>query len=129
MIATQRDTDWLAGLLEGEGTFCMTGEVQNPVVGLRMTDEDIVARASRILDCTYSEYQPKAINTKLCYVIYLSGARAIAAMQELLPLMGERRQEQIQSVLANCNRTTPRPTSQLRGGGRTTITRKDREQL
>ncbi len=51
MHLTNDDAQWLAGLLEGEGSF-LAGppSARNvPRVALEMTDRDVVARAARLL--------------------------------------------------------------------------------
>jgi hypothetical protein len=49
--STECELSWLAGLLEGEGHFGLTGGCY-PVLKLEMCDEDVVTRAARLLGAT-----------------------------------------------------------------------------
>ena len=49
-FASLTELHWLAGLLEGEGSF-MTGPPSSPglpVIAVNMTDQDVMARLGRI---------------------------------------------------------------------------------
>lgn len=105
------DHVWLAGLLEGEGSFTTTfhrrGETRigyrYAVVELSMIDEDVVVRAAKILDCNYARRFPPArrkAGWQPQYRLRLEGGKAKTLMRKLKPLMGERRQRQIESALA-----------------------------
>ncbi len=97
---------WLAGLLEGEGSF-MKGSPKKPNkprIHIKMTDEDVIQKVSEIFRVTY--YGPYQINNKKSeaiwksyYVTVLTSSRAIDLMKELRPLMGQRRQGQIDAVI------------------------------
>lgn len=97
-----RDLCWLAGLLEGEGSF-MPGEPSNanaPRISLAMTDSDVVHRAAALLGVhsVYAYTRRKGCRTS--YQLALRGARAAEVMQLLHPLMGARRKSQIERALA-----------------------------
>lgn len=104
---------WLAGLLEGEGSF-MQGTPSKPRVPrihLKMTDLDIIERAAGILQVKYfGPYQGyrknPASTAKPCYIVWSTGKRAIDVMKQLRPLMGQRRQSQIDAVIGSY---APRP--------------------
>lgn len=98
---------WLAGLLEGEGCFCVATrkgwpEYHNPRIRLSMTDKDIVVKASMILfgkdTVTTAKWKNKKYGHKLAYTIDLTGAPAMDWMIMLYPLMGERRQAKIKEI-------------------------------
>lgn len=94
---------WLAGLLEGEGTF-LTGSPQRPnqsIVKLWMTDEDIVARVADIWGKNYCRFDRNDGIRKIAYSTFIQSARAVEWMQKLRPLMGERRQAQIDRAINN----------------------------
>lgn len=99
---------WLAGLLEGEGSF-MKGtpsKPQIPRIHLKMTDNDIIERAANILKVSYyGPYKVKSKNSdieyKPHYIMWGLGKRAVELMKQLRPLMGERRQGQIDVVIAS----------------------------
>ena len=96
---------WLAGLLEGEGTFmCGPPSAPNrPSLRLAMTDRDVVERAGELLGARgvgLKQPERHAQNGwKPVFVVYIRGAKAVAAMKDLYPLMGERRRVQIDRVL------------------------------
>lgn len=94
---------WLAGLLEGEGSFFRAKRTKGGshfVMKVRMTDEDVVRRAAYFMggnkilrsEGRQAHYQPT-------YRAQLCGARAEALAKELLPWMGERRASQIRTAL------------------------------
>jgi len=95
-------TYWLAGLLEGEGSF-MKGPPSNPskpVVQIQMTDEDIVARAADLMGAQkYYAIRRQQAHHKDAWQVRVTGARAVALMRLLRPLMGIRRQAQIDAAL------------------------------
>jgi hypothetical protein len=95
------DLLWLAGLLEGEGSF-MRGHPDRPnlpVISLTMTDEDVIARAASVMGVNYCEYDRKPGVWKVMYVIQFKGKRACEIMELLRPHMGARRRGQIDSAL------------------------------
>lgn len=98
----QKDLHWLAGLLEGEGSFLMPSpsNPNTPIISIQMTDEDVIARVCNITGNKYHSYQPKRANSKRVYITALKGSRAVYLMRQLYPLMGERRQASIDVILA-----------------------------
>jgi hypothetical protein len=103
---------WLAGLLEGEGTF-MTGPPSNPrmpVLAVNMTDQDVMARVGRLFDRKVQLVRPRNRRWKTSYQLRVQGAAAVRWMTLLRPLMGTRRQTQIDRALA-CY--APRPVALL----------------
>lgn len=95
---TPEDVVYLAGLLEGEGTFDLH-RGKYPRIRLAMTDRDIVGRAATLMDTTIrlSFHRAPAAPT---WHAELSGERAAEIMSELLPHMGTRRSQRIATVLA-----------------------------
>ena len=104
--ADSRDLYWLAGLLEGEGYF---GIIKNwvgsrcyryPRLGLNMTDHDVVSKAALLLGCRVYNLKPQGTGALLPqYRLVIVGSRAVGWMRELRPLMGRRRQHQIDTCL------------------------------
>lgn len=93
--------EWLAGLLEGEGSF-LAGSPSYPsmsCISLQMTDEDIVSRVADIFGVTYFAREPNKSHYKRIFVTRLRGKRAIDWMIKLHPYMGQRRQQQIQRAI------------------------------
>jgi len=93
---------YLAGLLEGEGSFLQpppSSPNQSAVV-LPMTDEDVVRRAALLLEagCQVVANRPRP-HYKTIYVTRVRGRRAVEVMEALYPLMGARRQRQITAAI------------------------------
>lgn len=93
---------WLAGILEGEGSF-----LKNPPSGknaisiaLQMTDEDIVAKVAALFEVSYFKCNPRKSHHKISYKLSVSHSKAQTWMIKLKPLMGQRRQQQIENALA-----------------------------
>lgn len=119
------DLYWLAGLLEGEGTF-MPGPPSAPRVPLlrvEMTDADVVAHAAGLLGRTFQPQSRRSIShetlrradlqgttsiRKRSFSTTIKGAHAVALMRAIHPMMGERRRRQIQSVLDRPHNAEPR---------------------
>jgi hypothetical protein len=102
---TRRPTTlaYLAGLLEGEGSFLRPppSTPQQSAVALAMTDEDVVSRAAMLLE-TSRQAPPyrRAVHHKPVYTARFRGLRAVEVMQALYPMMGARRQRQIDEAFA-----------------------------
>lgn len=109
------DLCWLAGLLEGEGSFLVstryrhrktTGEtvqVRLPCVTVTMTDRDVIDRAAALMgvstyDCKQSALEVE-LNRKPKFSARVYVPRAIPLMIRLRPHMGTRRQGQIDVAL------------------------------
>jgi hypothetical protein len=96
-----RDLAWLAGIIEGEGSFCDRFEGSGtPYTQLCMTDLDVVIDVAKILGA------PRVIRAKQdtrtdkpLYRTNVYGRLAIGWMQTLYPLMHTRRQLKIRSLI------------------------------
>jgi hypothetical protein len=103
---------WLAGLLEGEGSF-MTGPPSSPglpVIAVNMTDLDVMARVGRIFGRKVQALKPRNVRWRTSYQVRVNGGAAVHWMTLLRPLMGWRRQAQIDRALASY---APRPVALL----------------
>jgi hypothetical protein len=103
---------WLAGLLEGEGTF-MTGPPSSPGlpgIAVNMTDHDVMAQLGRIFGRKVHELKPRNARWRTSYQVRVNGGAAVRWMTVLRPLMGSRRQGQIDRALAS---DAPRPVALL----------------
>ena len=103
----KEDLAWLAGLLEGEGAFCVAKKPRRPKTGrpwtqvtarvsVGMTDEDVIARAAALVGrnyCTGKVYSKKT--GKRMYVLYVSSRSAEELMRLLYKHLGSRRRSQI----------------------------------
>ena len=94
---------WLAGILEGEGSFyirTLSGH-RYPTVLVKMTDRDIINRVKDITNLgTICIKKTLNQNHKDCYQWQVAKtADAVAVMKLVLPLMGERRSQRIKELL------------------------------
>ncbi len=100
---TELDLHWLAGLLEGEGTFLAgpPSAPRSPVIQFWMTDRDVVERAAAMLDSAVTIVRPRRANWKTAYAVRVSGSPAVVWMRRLRRLMGTRRRAQIDRAVAS----------------------------
>lgn len=86
---------WLAGLLEGEGTFLRPPpSMPNcPIVACRMTDRDVVERVAACFGTKVLSIDKGRYRTE--YAATLKGRRAVELMLDVRPLMGDRRRHAI----------------------------------
>ena len=98
-----KSLDWLAGLLEGEGSFCppAPSSPNTPYISLAVTDEDIVARACDFFAVKPNFIERKNSDHKDYFLGILRGERAVEMMNTLKPKLGQRRQAQIERALQN----------------------------
>lgn len=97
-----KNIEWVAGLLEGEGSF-LTGPPSQPnlpIIRCSMTDYDVLERLAESLGgLAVVSMRKQQEHHKDAYVVQLKGLRAVVAMRELRPYMGLRRQSQIDRAL------------------------------
>jgi hypothetical protein len=101
--ASERDLYWIAGLLEGEGSF-MKGPPSSPglpAIQMTMIDRDVVARAAEVLGCGVITVRPRRSHWKESYSLRMKGSRAVEWMHALRPLLGERRRHQVDRAIAS----------------------------
>lgn len=103
-LPSQETAAWLAGLLEGEGSFGFYSP--RLVLALSMTDEDIVRRAASLVGAPVHRLKPEAPHHKPPYSMLLRGGRAAYYLTELLPLFGARRSKTISEALAQFDART-----------------------
>jgi hypothetical protein len=102
------DIIWLAGILEGEGSFNQDKRRNDfySVIELSMTDKDIVERAAQIMNelggssCKVNA-RKKREGWKQQWRVTLYGNSAETIMKAILPFMGERRSNRITQLLAD----------------------------
>lgn len=102
---TSEEAAWLAGLLEGEGCFWLGRQrgtrKREITVKLKMTDRDVVERASVLMGCPRVEMEiDKRPRKSATYVARVHGAAAARLMLAVRPYMGERRGGKIDECLA-----------------------------
>ena len=94
---------WLAGILEGEGSFFARTRKRNPKysgpwvqkcpsIQICMNDKDIIAAVASLMG---TSFWPRG----KMYMTAVTGPRAITLMTLLEPIMGIRRQKQIRRTL------------------------------
>lgn len=95
------DLAWLAGLLEGEGSFCWHQTKQRdkhgrPRVQVQMADRDIVERVAKLIGGNFKgPYGPYGVSKLQTWFAHTSGENAYEVMKAVLPYMGERRSAMI----------------------------------
>jgi hypothetical protein len=93
---------WLAGILEGEGTF-MSGppsSPNSPVARICMTDRDVVTRAALLLERAVTPVPAREAHYKPPYLTQIKGAEAVGLMRAMRSVLGPDRRRQIDDVLA-----------------------------
>lgn len=109
---SSHELHWLAGLLEGEGSF-LRGPPSAPglpVLSLQMTDEDVVARVARMFGRKTGSWKSANARWQRTFIARVNGAKAVAWMRAVRPLMGRRRQGQIDEAIASY---APKPIALL----------------
>lgn len=94
---SREDAVWLAGLLEGEGTFDLHRR-KYPRVRVGMSDRDVVGRAATLMGAQV-RLSLKPYPNSAMFHAEISGTKAVAVMEEVLPHMGARRSAKIATVL------------------------------
>jgi hypothetical protein len=96
------DLYWLAGLLEGEGTFVAgpPSAPRSPAVQVMMVDRDVVDRVAALFECAVTLVRARRDGWRTAYSARVRGPRAVEWMGRLRPLMGSRRQGQIDRAMA-----------------------------
>lgn len=102
-MITERELWWLAGLIEGEGSFHNGNNRPRLVIG--MVDPDVIQRAATILGVP-KIYTRTLHSGKSFHSISLSGKRAIRWMLILYPALGVRRRAQIETLLRSYSKIT-----------------------
>ncbi len=100
MIRDAIDIAWLAGLLEGEGSFILRPG-NSPSITVGSTDIDVVQRAHAIMGANGRIHERRLKSGKVfCRIVVNDQAVAIDVMKAVLPLMGLRRSERIRQCIA-----------------------------
>jgi hypothetical protein len=93
---------WIAGILEGEGSFGLTNNKTTPCIWLGMTDKDTVEKLRDLIDpsqdISISEDNRKD-TYKPVYRLTLNNKRAVGWMMTIYSLMSERRKAKIRECL------------------------------
>ena len=98
---TREELAWLAGLLEGEGSFFLVKKKSGrsyPRVSLNMTDEDVIERAANLLGRGHYPF-PRKPPRKEQFALQIEGRGAVVLMEEILLFMGLRRSAQLNELI------------------------------
>ena len=102
---TEIELAWLAGILEGEGSFFLENNrsggklYRYAIVTVNMTDKDVIDRVSALFGTTTYAIPNTKAGKKPAYRATLKSHKAVVLMEHLLPFMGERRSAKILEVL------------------------------
>ncbi|MFC5598480.1 hypothetical protein [Deinococcus cellulosilyticus] len=108
---TEIEVAWLAGLLEGEGSFldAPPSSPRSPRLVVSMTDLDVIEKVARCFGVSYVKNDRRNPERwKTCYVVKISGTRAMAMMKLVYPYMGQRRRQKIDEILGKHGNLTPK---------------------
>ena len=99
------DRAWLAGLLEGEGSFLANceGRSSYPVIKVEMCEQDVVERVADLLNTRLWVEAARTERWRPTYVAQIAGHHAAGWMGALRPYMGLRRTAAIDAALAVYN--------------------------
>jgi len=113
-MRSTHDIAWLAGLLEGEGSFMHTNGTPN--IALQTTDHDVLLRAAILMGVEeQASWRPgRKSHYKTVFACRAYGTRAISWMMTLYQFFGGRRQEKIREILGRW-RASPRVPRAPRG--------------
>lgn len=96
----QHEVMWLAGLIEGDGCFCI-GKGKTPRLSIQMTDQDVITKAAKMLESSVWTSGRLTKAGKTVWSCGASGLKAIEWMRILKPYMGIRRQGQIVKIVSS----------------------------
>lgn len=113
MALAKPNDEWLAGLLEGEGSFGFNYRGR-PCVQVQMADRDVVAAAASLMggNLLGPYTRPNRPDNKPMFHAKRVGVPAAKVMERVRPWMGERRSARISEVLG-LPAPVPRPRTVL----------------
>lgn len=111
---SETDIAWIAGLLEGEGSFGLDARSSKryrvstappmPYIRISMTDEDIIAKCSSLLHKSY--FSPKRLTSagKQVYTLHIGDRQTLFyLLPQIFPYLSKRRQKRVQECLDALN--------------------------
>ena len=92
---------WLAGLLEGEGSFVAPppSDPKRVRILIEMVDVDVIEKVSELVGLAYSRPSRRRENWKQSYKITIRGSKAVEVMRAVYPFMSLRRRAQFVKAL------------------------------
>ena len=105
---SEKELCWLAGYLEGEGSF-LAGSPSNPTepgISVCSTDEDVIARVALMFGVKYWKVKGKRkSHWKEVWLTKKKGSHAVELMNILKPMMSVRWRQQIDRAIASYDDT------------------------
>lgn len=95
------DAAWVAGLLEGEGTFLTQPNGHSPRIACQMTDLDVLERLLYLCGGTLHEVTKRQKHWKDCWIWRISGDPAAEVMLSIRDFLGSRRRAKVEEVLSD----------------------------
>lgn len=104
------DIAWLAGLLEGEGSFLLDNRSAkrfkvstsppSPFIKIQMTDEDVIKKVATMVNKNVFSPTRKTVKSKTTYSVHIGDRPTLRILlPRLFPYLGARRQAQAQDLL------------------------------
>ena len=115
---TNEEIAWLAGWLEGEGTFYFTDYMRKRttpklVIQVFSTDRDVIEKAAKLVDGhiynVVPRQHPDGWNSAPGWRLSLERKPAYDLMKQILPFMGIRRSEQIRKAMESWENRRNKP--------------------
>ena len=100
MTWTRESLAWLAGLIEGEGSFSITADCRYIRIKVKMTDEDVVRQAQLVaaMGTVGGPYDSGPRRKDQWQWVVTDSNEAYALMIALYPWLGQRRQARIREI-------------------------------
>ena len=105
-MLSQRDLGWVAGFLEGEGSFTLTAAKHPRVIAVQVAHEPL-DRLFMFFGGSICEKKPNGFGKKPLRSWAVNGAKAVGIMMTLYPIMSPERKAQIKRTLAAWKSTPP----------------------
>ena len=87
-----KEIAWLAGIIEGEGSFHYA-KSNSPMIVIKMTDKDVIERIASLFKRRVSEYPPRDSQCKVGYTTMICGTPAIEWLFTIYSFLGYRRRQ------------------------------------
>lgn len=107
---TEIEIAWIAGLLEGEGSFGLDKRSVKrykqstspplPYIQISMVDEDVIGRFSKLVNKTYYSPRRRTSKGKVFYKLHIGDRKTLFyLLPRIFPYLGKRRQQSVQECL------------------------------
>src|SRR5271167_1416346 len=115
---TNDELNWIAGWLEGEGTFYIGKNGTAAIIQAFSTDRDVIEYAVKLCGAKKVHYikprkHPNGWMSSEGWRLHLESEDAISLMKQIHPLMCQRRKEKISEVLSAWENRPNRPIEKL----------------